>query len=543
MNSAASALAVAPRVLIVAPTASGKSIMIALMVTRATTKNSSCRVLVLCHQGHLLTQNESKILEMQPDADTGVYCANEGRKETGHQVVLASRDSLGRNPHCAGIFDLVFIDEAHALSLTCGAEEDNSHYSMIMKAQPTARVVGVTATPWRADKGKIYGDEYFFKSIAYEIKMLDLIEQGFLCRPVFPDSQKKVIDTSDLKVQKSGDFKEKDLEQVSSTDVVINECLDVWQAEAADRKVTLFFCCSRAHARKTEALIRERMDDPVLYIDGDLTGKDRVTALEMVKNGYYKAIVNIGVLTTGFDAPIIDCIVFLRATASAPLFVQMGGRGLRIMEGKVNCLMLDMAGNFERFNSIEDPFVEEMTKGALPAGEELDEEGEGVKYLDKEPNTKECPMCLKFVASGFKVCVCGHVFITHKSKAYTNGPVIMEVMRFDVQHTKTRSGEECAIATYHIDMFTSHSEYLMINRDAAWAEKAKSKYRQLLSRTWAPKLIKVTPSKNHKYPNIDIIKWDVVISTDDCQHIRIDTHYDPAGQRKMVCMDCDIFMN
>ena len=154
IDSTVRALSLARRVLVVAPTASGKSIIIAELIRRYLKAMPESRVLVLCNQGHLLTQNEEKIKMLIDDADTGIYCASEGRKEFWNQTVLASRDSLGRCPDKVGKVDLIIVDEAHLVSVTAHEEKDDTNYARIFKAQSDeVRVVGLTGTPYRLGNG------------------------------------------------------------------------------------------------------------------------------------------------------------------------------------------------------------------------------------------------------------------------------------------------------------------------------------------------------------------------------------------------------
>jgi len=528
IDSASKALSLNDKVLIVAPTGSGKSIIISSIIDRALQKNKNKRILVLAHQGHLLVQLEKTIKKINSDIDTGIYCASENRKEFWSQIVFASRDSLGRKPSCAGQFDIIIIDEAHVVSLTCGSESDDTYYSRIIKTQAAPKIIGLTATPWRLGNGLIYGQDCFFESLAFDIKMDDLITEGYLCRPVFPDSKTKVIDTKNIKIT-NGDFNKKELEKVTEPDPIIDKCLSIWEAESLDRKVSLFFCCSRVHGQKVKAKIESKIIGEVLYIDGELSGENRVKELDKIKKGHYEAIVNIGVLTTGFDAPIIDCIVFLRATASASLFVQMAGRGLRTNKDKKNCLMLDMAGNFERFGSIQKPWVPEKRSSKE-------------NVLNESLSLKMCPSCGEYLAPATTQCpICYHIFLNHSDKAYHKGPIVHEVFTHHLMDAVTRNGEHCIVVIYKIDMLKSFSEYLMINRVESWAVKHKTKYNQL--KQWKPKIIKVDNTKNNKYPNISIMKWDVMINRkDECNHLFVDAHFDKKGGKKITCNNCGMFI-
>lgn len=442
------------RPLMLLPTASGKSVIIALMVSRALKKNPDMRILILCHQGHLLAQNEEKIKSINPRIWTGIYCAGQGRKDRVQDVILASRDSLANYPMICGNFDMIICDEAHMIAVN--AHEDHSsrptQYAKIFKAQKALDkiVIGLTGTGWRMNRGVIWGDGKFFEKVSYNVPMRRLISEGFLCPYVFPKRDVKVIDASKLDVSSTGDYRTSDLEDVSMPEEIIKKCLDIWQEEAQDRKVSIFFTCSRAHGETVADSLAQRIGcEYVCYIDGEMGKSDRDECFRKIKLGHYKAIVNIGVLTTGFDAPIIDCVCWLRATQSVSLFVQMGGRGLRTHEGKKDCLMLDMAGNFERFNSLEEPFGDNGKKGVKINGES---EGEGKAPGGVIP-TKKCPRCLLENAVAATTCSsCGCLFINHNDKAHKKSSI--EFYDIDshvlIEHVQTKSGKPCHKVYYYV---------------------------------------------------------------------------------------------
>ena len=386
------------RPLIIAPTASGKSIIIAEL-TRQCTENNKRRVLVLCHQGHLLAQNEEKINALAPAIDTGIFCAGQGRKDRLQQVILASRDSLANDPLACGRFDLIICDEAHMIPAT-GMAKDTTNYGKIFVGLGCKFIIGLTGTPWRAS-GVIFGKKKFFQKVSYNIGMRYLIDEGYLSDYYLPPEKIVEIDASTLDVSRStGDFKTADLDKISTSEEVVGNCIDHWERLASDRRCSIFFACSVKHAKMITRMIGEKIGpENVFYVDGTTKRDEREEAFERIKAGHYKCIVNIGVLTTGFDAPIIDCVVWMRATASASLFVQIGGRGLRTFEGKKDCLMLDMAGNFERFASIETPIADESKNS------------ETEKKMFKEcflcghknhPLAKECEKCHARIPEGEK---------------------------------------------------------------------------------------------------------------------------------------------
>ncbi len=122
---------------------------------------------------------------------------------------------------------------------------------------------------------------------------------------------------------------------------------------------------------------------------------DRTTVIKHYKKGTFRAVVNVNVLTTGFDDPEIDLIALLRPTQSPVIHVQTIGRGLRIADGKDNCLVLDFAGNTERLGPINDITIKKKGKGRAGG----------------DPITKVCPECAEILAPAVRDCpVCGHKF-------------------------------------------------------------------------------------------------------------------------------------
>jgi DNA repair protein RadD len=502
------------RPLMILPTASGKSIIIAMIVDKIITKDPFMRVLVLCHQGHLLDQNEKAINRLNSEIMTGIYCAGQGRKDRLADVILASRDSLANNPLACGDFDVIICDEAHMISTTALGEKDDSQYGKIFKAHEATEkvVVGLTGTPWRMNRGVIWGDNKFFERPSYNVPMSKLIQDGYLCPYIFPPEDTTIIDSSNLEVSRTGDYKTKDLEQISMPEEVVNECLDIWGKYASDRKVSIFFACSRAHGQLVTNFLGERIgSENVAYIDGNLSKAERDQMLVDIKKGSYKAVVNIGVLTTGFDAPIIDCVCWLRATESVSLFVQMGGRGLRIHPGKENCLMLDMAGNFKRFNSLEEPFGED--KEASKKGP-----GQGAEQGGGKGPTKPCPRCTMEVSVAAKQCpMCGFLFINHGSQAHRKkGIEYHEIDRHFMEETTTKGGKPC-IKVYYFGGGRRFGPQYLLHKEKKWPGPQHAKAYRMLQKN-DPLKIQIYHNKKTGWPEISVIDWTPKQENALCDH-------------------------
>lgn len=457
------------KALIVAPTASGKSLICAGIAGRAVSKILNSRILVLCSQSEILRQNEQKLNMMYPDVSTGIYCAGAGRKETDKQVIFASRDSLGKHPEICGQFDGVLLDEAHQLA--ADIERSDTMYARILAAQTPKWVIGMSGTPWRLNGGRIWGEGKFFETITYNIPMAVLRKEGFLVPYIFPPTQ-TTISTDTCRTSSTGDFVIKDLEEVSATREVVSACIEEWIRLAPDRKCSLFFCVSRAHARLTHEILQQHLPkEQCAYIDGDVSDRDEM--FERARAGKIRAIANVGVLTTGWDCPICDCIVFMRPTQSASLFIQMAGRGLRIHpeSGKENCMILDFTDNFERFGSLEHPMAKLGGKRFF----ERKPPEEGEEQPEPEKRYRTCPACGYTQAGRTECPFCGEIFIKHGNSPFEGKKSETYVLSGEPYSEPylTKKNEHCIRVTFPIGG-KRVCEYYMVNR-GEWIRRVYEK--------------------------------------------------------------------
>ena len=484
------ALAKHKKVLIVAPTASGKSMMIALISRFAKEKGN--RVLVLCHQSEILCQNEETLNKIAPEVKTGIFCASAGRKDTQGDVIFASRDSIAGNETKLGKFKLILIDEAHLVP-----KKKSTRYQKIFSAIECEYYVGLSATPFRLDSGNIWGEGQFFETISYNISLDFLTDRGYLCPTSFP-RLKSLVDLSTVKISRvTKDYDEKDLARVTATEDVVAKSIETWESYASNRKVSLFFTCSIAHAAMVTSQLKAR-GYSVGYIDGSTKEKDRSELFDDAKAGKYRALVNVGVLTTGVDIPVIDCVVMLRATKSASLFVQCVGRGLRTAPDKKDLLIIDCAGNFDRFGSLSEPVLYSPKQinnhKTKPTGS-----------LAPNAPTKICPSCRSKQHAGKKVCgFCGHVFINHSDRAF-DGQLLSEgvfaVENYSVRYSETQAGEKCVVVRWDLKGLNKViNEWVLFTRPFA-----REKYRQLKEKEITE--VKVT-KLNEAYPRVKYLKFE-----------------------------------
>ena len=415
------------------PTGSGKSIIIAEIVESFAKNNR--RVLVLCHQAEILLQN----FQAAKTLNKSVFCTGLGMKEDDAFVVFASRDSYSRK-HSFAPFDLIIIDEAHLVS----PDEESSYQRIVARTHPKY-VLGLTATPYRLDNGFIYGDNNIFNKLLYTIPMTKLMEEGHLAPFIWPENVKLVESEKIKKV--AGDYK-LDEQAKLYTERIVDTAIKAWCAVAHDRRLSLFFCCSVEHAK----LVQSRLPNSEL-ITGETPSHKREEIICKAKYGELKALVNVGVLTTGIDIPIIDCIVFMRATTSASLFVQCLGRGLRPYQDKSNCLILDFAGNYETFGHPDTPFIKRKSNRKM---NEHDFETMLIGLLGENRvnagRLKKCPVCEFQVPNATKKCLnCDHIFVNHIDNFYTGESDWANVQNIEFIDSVTKKGEPCKIVTYHTD--------------------------------------------------------------------------------------------
>jgi len=370
--------------LIVLPTGAGKSLVIAMLSLQALKFNA--RVMVLQHRKELIEQNAEKIRILAPELNVGVYSAGLKSRDTDQDVIVAGIQSVFRKADQFGRRELLIVDEAHLMS-----GKDDSMYgtfhSNIQHINPKARLIGLTATAFRTGEGSLAGPDKLFESICYEAKTGKLIEEGYLSEITNKVADAE-IDTSDIRVR-GGEFVNTEVERAfGSSDKVMAACLEVID-KCQDRESILIFASGVVHAENIAQCLRELTGETVGVVTGETIPIERSAYLSSFRDRGLRWLVNCDVLTTGFDAPCIDAIAVLRATMSPGLFAQIVGRGLRMFEGKENCLILDFGENIKRHGSLDDS---EYGKKSASKGKG----GEGVM--------KVCPNCENEIAAGYQIC-------------------------------------------------------------------------------------------------------------------------------------------
>lgn len=331
---------------VVLPTGAGKSLVIAELARLA-----KGRVLVLTHVKELVAQNYTKFTQLGCKA--GIYSAGLKQKDLTEKVIFASIQSLSRNlAALTASFSLVVIDECHRVS-----EDEDSQYQQTLthlkSTNPDVKILGLTATPYRLGLGWIYQYHYLgfarsdearpFSHCVYELPLRYLIKQHYLTPPTLSNAAIDQYDFSAILPDAFGNLPEKPVNALLAqcqrvTHSIVQQIIEL----AAERNGVMIFAATVKHA---EEILSYLPSTQSALIVGDTPSAERDLLIKAFKAQQLKYLVNVSVLTTGFDAPHVDLIAILRPTQSVSLYQQMIGRGLRLFPSKKDCLIIDYAGN------------------------------------------------------------------------------------------------------------------------------------------------------------------------------------------------------
>ncbi len=381
--------------LIVAPTGSGKSVILSEFCRRALADFPDTRIVVAQHVKELIVQNFQALLRLWPSAPAGIYSAGLGSRQM-RQITFAGIQSVARKAADFGFVDLLVIDEAHLLPRNSDTQYQ-TFIAGLRERNPDLKVVGLTATPFRLDSGRLdAGRGAIFDGIAYDIPIPMLVKRGYLA-PLISKRPGFVFDTAGLHTR-NGDFIEGEMLARFGTEAITQAAVAEICQLGRDRRSWLLFCISVAHAAQVRDALRQR-GIPVEMVTGDTPSDERARVLAEFKAGRIRALTNVNVLTTGFDAPQTDLLAFLRPTQSLGLYMQMAGRAMRVAYGKANGLVLDYAGNVARHGPVD----------AVSAAH-VGSKGDGKKGEAGAPS-KECPACQSILWIAARQCPdCGHEF-------------------------------------------------------------------------------------------------------------------------------------
>ena len=337
--------------LIEAATGAGKSMMVADLSIKVHALSGK-KTLCLQPTKELVAQNYEKFLLTGEPAS--IYCAALKKKDLRHKVVFASPGSFKSVVKQVGSqIGVVIVDEAQGMTPTVRAIIDE-----IRAVNPNVRVIGLTGTPYELGKGYIYRvdengkvmtdqqakDPYFMRKV-YSITAPELIDMGFLTPPVMGALGVEGYDTSGIDFSAAKKELEAQIDRAFMGDGRKTSAImaDVVYQSRGKRGV-MVFASTIQHA---EECMRSLPPELSRIVTGKTPPKERDKIIEDFKAQKFKYLVNVAILTTGFDAPHVDVIAILRKTESIGLMQQIIGRGLRLYEGKDYVLILDYAENIE----------------------------------------------------------------------------------------------------------------------------------------------------------------------------------------------------
>jgi superfamily II DNA or RNA helicase len=376
----------------VAPTGAGKTIMLSA-ATGDILRETGGKAAILAHRDELTAQNVTKFARVNPSLNTSIYDANSkswyGRVTFAMVPTLSRQENLSRMPP----LDLLVIDEAHHAAAA-------SYLRIIEEAKaknPNLMLFGLTATPNRGDQKAL---RPIFDNVGDQIRLAELIQSGHLVPP-----RTFVVDVGvqdDLKkVRKNAlDFDMNEVEQIMNRPVITDAVVRHWLEKAGDRK-TVAFCSTVAHAENVRQTFQNNGIEAVI-VHGDMAGSDRRLALARFQQGSARVIVNVAVLTEGWDYPPTSCVLLLRPSSYRSTMIQMVGRGLRTIDPKehpgvikTDCIVLDFG-------------TSTLMHGSLEQDVNLD----GKTFHGDAP-TKECPECNATVPLSAQECaLCGYEFFS-----------------------------------------------------------------------------------------------------------------------------------
>jgi DNA repair protein RadD len=402
--------------LIVIPTGAGKSLVQAIFIKEVLDRWPNQKILCLAHRKELLQQNFAEIIGAWPQAPMGMYSAGVGVRQLGRKVTIAGIQSVYGKADKIGWIDLIIIDECH-LTPNDGDGMYQTLIKGLRRVNPNIKIIGLTATPYRTKSGVLTDEGGVFTDFAYEVEMSRLIKEGYLS-PLTSKTPKVQADLSTVRTR-AGEYVEEDVQRVMDVDELTDAAITEMERYCSDRKSWLIFASGVKHAMHVSDKLNERGHTSE-WLCADTEDMFRTRHIERFKRQEIKCLVSMDILTTGFNARCVDALMLLRPTKSCGLYVQMVGRGSRLSPetGKLDCMVLDFAGNIERHGPVD----------AIKIQSKRESDGLG-KEVSTAP-TKKCPVCDTRVLLAAQRCPsCGYDWPTptkHDAVA-TTAPILSTI--------------------------------------------------------------------------------------------------------------------
>lgn len=324
------------KILLVMATGTGKTATACELSQRVFNKCEK-RILFIAHRQELIEQTAKsfrRMTRLKPAVEMGADRAYRRLFDT--DVIVASVQSLAQperlKQYTPEKFALVIIDEAHHACAEI--------YRRVLKHFEGKKILGLTATPFRADG---IGLNNIFDIVAFSYTIQEGIKDGFLCPIQSKQIEVETLHLDKIKVTK-GEFNEKEINYLLMQEENLSRMVIPTLEEIGERP-TIVFCTDVAHAISVaECFNRTAGRDIATFIHGKLNDRDRRESLRKYETGERQIIVNVGVLTEGYDYPPTAAVALFRPMRSLGLLAQMVGRGTRIWHEKQDTLVLDFVG-------------------------------------------------------------------------------------------------------------------------------------------------------------------------------------------------------
>lgn len=358
------------------PTGTGKSYTIAETQRRFMAMFSGQRYLNLTTVKELVSNNAQTMRDIWPNAPIGIFSAGLRQKDTAHDIIYGSVQSVVNCVEMFGYRDLVFVDEAHLVS-----PENDTRYQIVMDKlstfNPNIKVVGYSATPYRMGQGLIT-DSGLFTDMAYDCTGVEdfnrFIAEGYLS-PVVARPTDVKLDSTGIHIN-NGDFVQSEVSAAVDAQHILEPSIRetiAWFIHEK-RRSGLVFVSSTKHVDEAVELMN-RMGMPTVGVHSKMNRADRDRNILAWLRNEVPFAVNQNILTVGVDNPFLDLIADIQLTCSTGKHVQKWGRGTRPFDWyklnprqkdrfanlaghvKINCRGLDFVGNVPRLGPINDPVI------------------------------------------------------------------------------------------------------------------------------------------------------------------------------------------
>lgn len=346
--------------LVQAPTGSGKTVIASEFVRQMVEVFPDYRVVVIVPKLSIIDSFADTLAKLVPHVSVSLAASSSHGTNITGQIVVGSYQTLSR---AKGLepFHLIIADEAHKIN----ERDEKSHYFGLIKRlmglktpDIDPRVLALTATPFR-DTGFIYGTNKIFKELVFKRDLLWTTEMGFTVKAVLMSGRGASFDTTALKVDNTGEYAANAITKLTASEPKARaQVLDILSRTSTRKKIAIA-CAGIEHAELIKRLLEEQGEwVEIVHSLQDWDERD-ISLGCFVDDPVVRFVVFVSVIAEGFDCPKIDCIVLLRPTRRANLYVQICGRGLRPYPEKENCLILDYGNVIKNCGPLDAPFVNE----------------------------------------------------------------------------------------------------------------------------------------------------------------------------------------